>query len=130
MELFSSYCSNSKFYLICIIIGKPHGLRTARKLRNHRREQRWHDNDYKKSHLGTRWKSNPFGGASHAKGIVLEKVYVYFSISQLDSYLCSIQILSYMVSLISNYDVVFNVDYKLNWAYMMGIYQKNSPHCF
>jgi small subunit ribosomal protein S23e len=55
-------------------MGKPHGLRTARKLRNHRRDQRWHDKDYKKSHLGTRWKSNPFGGASHAKGIVLEKV--------------------------------------------------------
>merc|ERR1711912_86606 len=30
--------------------------------------------DYKKSHLGTALKANPFGGASHAKGIVLEKV--------------------------------------------------------
>jgi len=49
-------------------------LRTARKHVNHRREQRWADNDYKKAHLGTRWKANPFGGASHAKGIVLEKV--------------------------------------------------------
>merc|ERR1719436_865900 len=29
---------------------------------------------WKKAHLGTRWKANPFGGASHAKGIVLEKV--------------------------------------------------------
>jgi hypothetical protein len=57
-------------------MGKPRGLRTARKLKDHRREQRWHDKDYKKSHLGTRWKSNPFAGASHAKGIVLEKVYV------------------------------------------------------
>ena len=56
------------------LIGKPHGIRTARKLRTHRREQRWHDLDYKKAHLGTRWKANPFGGASHAKGIVLEKV--------------------------------------------------------
>ena len=56
--------------------GKPRGLRTARKLKNHRRDQRWHDKDYKKSHLGTRWKANPFSGASHAKGIVLEKVYV------------------------------------------------------
>merc|ERR1711939_381541 len=55
-------------------MGKPRGLRTARKLKDHRREQRWHDKDYKKSHLGTRWKSNPFAGASHAKGIVLEKV--------------------------------------------------------
>uniref|UniRef100_A0A1I8FCX9 Small ribosomal subunit protein uS12 n=1 Tax=Macrostomum lignano TaxID=282301 RepID=A0A1I8FCX9_9PLAT len=37
-------------------------------------EQRWADKDYKKSHLGTRWKANPFGGASHAKGIVVEKI--------------------------------------------------------
>ncbi len=65
-------------FLIYIYIGKPRGLRTARKLKDHRREQRWHDKDYKKSHLGTRWKSNPFAGASHAKGIVLEKVYVIY----------------------------------------------------
>merc|ERR1712048_31829 len=52
----------------------PRGIRTARKLRNHRREQRWHDKTYKKAHLGTALKANPFGGASHAKGIVLEKV--------------------------------------------------------
>jgi len=67
-----SYWSNE-----CVNIcyaGKPRGLRTARKHVNHRREQRWADNDYKKAHLGTRWKANPFGGASHAKGIVLEKV--------------------------------------------------------
>merc|ERR1712193_58848 len=57
-----------------IRMGKPSGLRTARKLRTHRREQKWHDLQYKKSHLGTRWKANPFSGASHAKGIVLEKV--------------------------------------------------------
>ncbi|XP_013782536.1 40S ribosomal protein S23 [Limulus polyphemus] len=55
-------------------MGKPSGLRTARKHVTHRRDQRWHDKDYKKAHLGTRWKANPFGGASHAKGIVLEKV--------------------------------------------------------
>jgi len=54
--------------------GKPRGLRTARKHKDHRKDQRWCDNDYKKAHLGTRWKANPFGGASHAKGIVLEKV--------------------------------------------------------
>ena len=56
------------------VAGKPSGIRTARKHVNHRREQRWHDKDYKKAHLGTRWKANPFGGASHAKGIVLEKM--------------------------------------------------------
>lgn len=54
--------------------GKPRGLRTARKLRSHRRDQKWHDKTYKKAHLGTALKANPFGGASHAKGIVLEKV--------------------------------------------------------
>ncbi|KAM7331162.1 hypothetical protein ACRRTK_010351 [Alexandromys fortis] len=40
----------------------------------HRRDQKWHDKQYKKAHLGTALKANPFGGASHAKGIVLEKV--------------------------------------------------------
>uniref|UniRef100_T1IUW0 Small ribosomal subunit protein uS12 n=1 Tax=Strigamia maritima TaxID=126957 RepID=T1IUW0_STRMM len=61
--------------LLCSTLSsKPRGLRTARKHRDHRREQRWHDKDFKKAHLGTRWKANPFGGASHAKGIVLEKV--------------------------------------------------------
>merc|ERR1712043_66311 len=56
------------------IMGKPSGLHCGRKLKNRRREQKWHDKDYKKSHLGTALKANPFGGASHAKGIVLEKV--------------------------------------------------------
>ena len=55
-------------------MGKPSGIRTARKHVKNRRNQVWADKDYKKAHLGTRWKANPFGGASHAKGIVLEKV--------------------------------------------------------
>jgi small subunit ribosomal protein S23e len=54
--------------------GKPRGLNAARKLRNHRREGRWADLSYKKRLLGTAYKSSPFGGSSHAKGIVLEKV--------------------------------------------------------
>ncbi|ELR47362.1 hypothetical protein M91_03358 [Bos mutus] len=54
-------------------MGKCRGLRTARKLRSHQRDQKWHDKQYKKAHLGTALKANPFGGASHAKGIVLEK---------------------------------------------------------
>ncbi|CAI9592993.1 unnamed protein product [Staurois parvus] len=41
-------------------MGKCRGLRTARKLRNHRREQKWHDKQYKKAHLGTALKANPF----------------------------------------------------------------------
>ena len=55
-------------------MGKCRGLPTARKLRSHRRDQKRHDKQYKKAHLGTALKANPFGGASHAKGIVLEKV--------------------------------------------------------
>ena len=60
---------------------------------NHRRDNRWADlhvrilnsrsdtlphsltkMQYKKRLLGTAYKSSPFGGSSHAKGIVLEKV--------------------------------------------------------
>ncbi|KAG8054845.1 hypothetical protein GUJ93_ZPchr0001g30638 [Zizania palustris] len=45
----------------------------GRKLKTHRRNQRWADKAYKKSHLGNEWKK-PFAGSSHAKGIVLEKI--------------------------------------------------------
>lgn len=55
------------------LTGKPHGLRTGRKLRNLRREQNWADKGYKRSHLGKEW-AKPFAGCSHAKGIVLEKI--------------------------------------------------------
>merc|ERR1711974_79517 len=54
--------------------GKPRGLQSARKLRNHRRINRWADLRYKKMHLGTWLKANPLGGSSHAKGIVLERI--------------------------------------------------------
>merc|ERR1711931_22530 len=56
------------------IMGKPSGLHCGRKLKNRRRVQRWADKDYKKAHSGTALKANPFGGASHVKGIVLEKI--------------------------------------------------------
>jgi len=54
--------------------GKPRGIRAARKLRTHRKYQRWADKNYKKSHIGNVYKYNPLGGASHAKGICVEKV--------------------------------------------------------
>ncbi|KAL3314338.1 40S ribosomal protein S23 [Cichlidogyrus casuarinus] len=54
--------------------GKPGGINTARKLHKYRKEEKWADKTYKKAHLGTRYKSDPFGGASHAKGIVVEKI--------------------------------------------------------
>lgn len=50
------------------------GLNAARKIKRVRRENRWADKQYKKRALGTAFKSNPFQGASHAKGIVVEKV--------------------------------------------------------
>ena len=49
-------------------MAKPRGLRAGRKLKNRRRGERWADKDYKKANLGTKWKANPFAGASHAKG--------------------------------------------------------------
>nr|ABV22458.1 ribosomal protein S23e [Oxyrrhis marina]ABV22459.1 ribosomal protein S23e [Oxyrrhis marina] len=55
-------------------MGKPQGIQTARKHVTHRRKQKWADKDYKKANLGTRYKANPFGGSSHAKGIVVEKI--------------------------------------------------------
>ena len=55
--------------------GKPRGLLAGRKLKDHRRTQRWNDKDYNKAHIPTKWKK-PFAGASHAKGIVVEKLAV------------------------------------------------------
>jgi small subunit ribosomal protein S23e len=54
--------------------GKPKGIKAARKLQAIRRKSRWADKQWKKKALGTALKANPFQGASHAKGIVLEKV--------------------------------------------------------
>ncbi|XP_020919937.1 LOW QUALITY PROTEIN: uncharacterized protein LOC110255602 [Sus scrofa] len=56
-------------------MGKCLSLHTARKLWSHQWDQKWHDKQYKKAHLGTALKANPFGGTSHAKGIVFEKAY-------------------------------------------------------
>merc|ERR1712139_41719 len=65
---------NTLLKLLTMGAGKPRGINSARKLRNHRRVQRWADKRYKKKALGTALKCNPFGGSSHAKAIVLEKV--------------------------------------------------------
>ncbi|CAM9216881.1 unnamed protein product, partial [Scytosiphon promiscuus] len=54
--------------------GKPAGIRAGRKLRIHRRNERWASKDYNKSHSVTAMKANPLGGSSMAKGIVLEKI--------------------------------------------------------
>jgi len=67
-------CSDSLLTAcLCCFCSKTRGLGAGRKLRTHRRKNLWADKDYKKSHLGNEWKK-PFAGASHAKGIVLEKM--------------------------------------------------------
>ena len=53
---------------------KANGQNTARKLISIRRKGRWADKGWKKSHTDNAAKANPFGGSSHAKGIVLEKI--------------------------------------------------------
>ena len=55
-------------------MGRCRSLHIARKPRSQGWDQRLHDKQYKRAHLGTALKASPFGGASHAKGIVLEKV--------------------------------------------------------
>jgi len=52
--------------------GKPRGMRAGRKLKDHRRINKWADKQYNKGMIGSRWK-NPFMGASHAKGLIIEK---------------------------------------------------------
>merc|ERR1711939_1043824 len=46
----------------------------ARKLRQMRIDNKWADEHFKKRALGTAFRSSPTNGASHGKGIVLEKV--------------------------------------------------------
>uniref|UniRef100_G1Q424 Small ribosomal subunit protein uS12 n=1 Tax=Myotis lucifugus TaxID=59463 RepID=G1Q424_MYOLU len=62
-------------------MGKYHGLCTAWKFRSHQLYQKRHDKQYQKAHLGRALKANPFGGASHSKGIVLGKVGVKAKLS-------------------------------------------------
>ena len=57
-------------------MGKCQDLHIARKLCSHHQDQKWQDKRYKKAHLGKALKVSPFGGASHAKGILLENVRV------------------------------------------------------
>jgi small subunit ribosomal protein S23e len=56
----------SRFYSTYSTMGKPNGLNTGRKLRIHRRNQRWHDLKYCKAHSVTAMKANPFGGSTMA----------------------------------------------------------------
>jgi len=54
--------------------GKPRGIRSARKLKIHRKKQKWNDKRYARRHSIAAIKANPMNGASHAKGIVVERI--------------------------------------------------------
>lgn len=54
---------------------KPRGLHASRKLHNKRISGRWADKLYRRRVLATRWKADPLGKCSHAKGIVVEKMF-------------------------------------------------------
>ena len=54
--------------------GKPRGIRSARKLKIHRKKQKWNDKKYARRHSIAAIKANPMNGASHAKGIVVERI--------------------------------------------------------
>ncbi|MBC8444470.1 30S ribosomal protein S12 [Candidatus Woesearchaeota archaeon] len=53
---------------------KSKGLGAAKKLNKRRTQSRWMHKKYIKKVLGLKKKSDPLGGASQAKGIVIEKV--------------------------------------------------------
>ena len=53
---------------------KPAGSNAGRKLRVHRRNEKWASKTWNKAHSVTHMKANPLGGAAMAKGIVLEKM--------------------------------------------------------
>ena len=55
---------------------QPRGIRAGRKLKTHRREQRWKSLKYSKANTVATMKAKPLGSASMAKGIVLEKMCV------------------------------------------------------
>ncbi len=53
---------------------KPSGINAGKKLKKRRATFRWNDQRYVRRVLDLKRRSDPLGGASQAKGIVLEKV--------------------------------------------------------
>merc|ERR1711991_783943 len=54
--------------------GKPNGIRTGRKQQKYRQKNRWADKRYNNAHTVATQKAKPLGAASHAKGIVVERM--------------------------------------------------------
>ncbi|MCX8147616.1 MAG: 30S ribosomal protein S12, partial [Candidatus Woesearchaeota archaeon] len=55
---------------------KSKGLNAGKKLKERRKESRWHDKAYVRRILRLKEKSDPLEGAHQARGIILEKVQV------------------------------------------------------
>ncbi|OIO63622.1 30S ribosomal protein S12 [Candidatus Woesearchaeota archaeon CG_4_10_14_0_2_um_filter_33_10] len=53
---------------------KPSGINAGKKLKKRRHTFRWNSKKYTRRTLNLKKKSDPLGGSSQAKGIVLEKV--------------------------------------------------------
>ncbi|MFH1850277.1 MAG: 30S ribosomal protein S12 [archaeon] len=53
---------------------KSRGINAGKKLKQKRAKFRWKDKHYVKKALNLRKKSDPLGGSSQAKGIILEKI--------------------------------------------------------
>src|SRR3989344_4293435 len=53
---------------------KPSGMNAGKKLKERRAKAKWKRASYVSRTLGLKKKSDPLGGASQAKGIVLEKI--------------------------------------------------------
>ena len=58
------------------MVKKSRGLKSGKKLKERRKKFRWKDPLYKRRVLKLKQKSDPLGGASQAKGIVLEKTQI------------------------------------------------------
>ncbi len=56
-------------------VGKPRGIRAARKLVQKRKDNKWADPEYNAINIPSRWK-RPMGEAPQAKGIIIEKLAV------------------------------------------------------
>eukprot|EP00792_Barthelona_sp_PAP020_P007215 TRINITY_DN3124_c0_g2_i2.p1 TRINITY_DN3124_c0_g2~~TRINITY_DN3124_c0_g2_i2.p1 ORF type:complete len:144 (+),score=24.23 TRINITY_DN3124_c0_g2_i2:33-464(+) len=54
-------------------MSKPRGINAGRKLRSHRKLQRWADKRFKRVRLSASLKADPLSGSSHAKGLVVSQ---------------------------------------------------------
>ncbi|KAI7981532.1 40S ribosomal protein S23 [Camellia lanceoleosa] len=89
---------------------KTCGMGAGCKLKSHRRRQMWADKAYKKSHLSNEWKK-PFAGSSHAKDIVLEKMYAFSNMLSFTSFLLNVHLwLLHLISNLTNGQLTFTVD--------------------